>query len=226
MNMVGNDTKVVQKVKEGINKGLFELDLHGWNHVDYATLSEKEQLGSLSKANEKMQKLFGKNSSIFIAPLSVFNNDTLNAMKGLKLNILSSDIPTETKYDQNKSIFVAQNNSIDELSNDSTIKNNTKIYHIPATVFFKDFENGQWVKTPTDEIINNVAKNIAKYGYAVIVLHPQDFASITGKNNTLEVISINSVDRKEISDLLKILDNLSSNNIRIKWFGDIIEEYG
>jgi peptidoglycan/xylan/chitin deacetylase (PgdA/CDA1 family) len=223
MHMVGNDSKIVEKVKEGLHKGLFELDIHGWNHVDYTKLSEREQKDSLSKANEKMQKVFGRNSSIFITPLSVFNNKTLNAMADLKINILSSDIPTETKFDQNKSIFIAQDKSHDKLSNRLQIINNTKIYHIPATVFFKDFQKGQWVKTPIDEILKDITKNIAKYGYAVIVLHPQDFALFTGKSGASVVTYINSIDRNEILDLSKILDYLLSNNIKIKGFGDIIK---
>jgi hypothetical protein len=223
MHMVGNDSKIVEKVKKGLHKGIFELDLHGWDHVDYTKLSEKEQKDSLSKANEKMQKVFGRNSSIFITPLSVFNKNTLNAMAGLRMNILSSDIPTETKFDQNKSIFIAQDNSHDKLSNGLQIINNTKIYHIPATVFFKDFQKGQWVKTPIDEILKDITKNIAKYGYAVIVLHPQDFALFTGKSGSSEVSYINSIDRNEIFDLSKILDNLFSNNISIKGFGDVIK---
>jgi hypothetical protein len=223
MHMVGNDSKIVEKVKKGLHKGIFELDLHGWDHVDYTKLSEKEQKDSLSKANEKMQKVFGRNSSIFITPLSVFNKNTLNAMADLRINILSSDIPTETKFDQNKSIFIAQDNSHDKLSNELQIINNTKIYHIPATVFFKDFQKGQWVKTPIDEILKDITKNIAKYGYAVIVLHPQDFALFTGKSGSSEVSYINSIDRNEIFDLSKILDNLFSNNISIKGFGDVIK---
>ena len=35
MNYVGNDSKIINKVREGDKKGLFELALHGWNHVDY-----------------------------------------------------------------------------------------------------------------------------------------------------------------------------------------------
>ena len=224
MHLVGNDSKILQKVKEGIHKGLFELDIHGWNHIDYTTLSEKEQSASLYHANEKMDELFGKNSSIFIPPLSVFNIDTIKAMSNLKFNILSSDYPTETKFDQNKSIFIDKEIVHNDLYDGSKIKNKSKIYHIPGTIFFKDFQHGQWIKTPITEIIKNVFENIAKYGYAVIVLHPQDFATITRNIDASTVTYINSINSSEISDLVKIMDNLSSNNIRIKGFEQIIKE--
>ncbi|MDQ6862702.1 MAG: polysaccharide deacetylase family protein, partial [Thermoproteota archaeon] len=90
MNPVGNDTKVINKVHEGEQKGLFELALHGWNHVDYTKLSEQEQKDTLLKANEKMQRLLGHKSNIFITPWDTFNNDTIKAMSQLGLRILSS----------------------------------------------------------------------------------------------------------------------------------------
>ena len=50
MNPVGNDTKVINKIHEGQEKGLFELALHGWNHVNYTTLSAQEQKDTLLKS--------------------------------------------------------------------------------------------------------------------------------------------------------------------------------
>ncbi len=224
MHLVGNDSKILQKIKEGIHKGLLELDIHGWNHIDYTTLSEIEQSDSLSHANEKMESLFDKNSSIFIPPLSVFNNDTIKAMSNLKFDILSSDYPTESKFDQNKSIFIDKGNLQNGLVNEAKLKNKTKIYHIPGTIFFKDFQYGQWIKTPIKEIIKNIFENIAKYGYAVIVLHPQDFATIVHNRDISTVTYINSINNNEISDLIKIIDYLLSNNIKVKGFEQIIKE--
>src|SRR5690349_23200155 len=45
MHRIDPASPVVEKVKEGKQKGLFELDLHGWDHVDYSQLSKEEQLG-------------------------------------------------------------------------------------------------------------------------------------------------------------------------------------
>ena len=32
-------TQIIDKVKEGFDRGLFELSLHGYNHVDYNNLT-------------------------------------------------------------------------------------------------------------------------------------------------------------------------------------------
>ena len=143
MNSVGNDTKIIDKIKEGVSKGLFEPGIHGWDHIDYTNLTEKEQKESLLKSNKKMQQIFGEKSLIFIPPLSVFNNQTLNSMMELGINVISSDIPEENKFTEGKSIFLQ--NRYQDIKNDKMLKQkdvDQKIYHLPATVFFKDYEKG------------------------------------------------------------------------------------
>ena len=90
MHAVGNDSKITNKVREGYQKGLFELALHGWDHIDYTKLSEQKQRDTLQMANEKMRYLFGITSRIFMPPYDPFNNDTLKAMSQQGIQILSS----------------------------------------------------------------------------------------------------------------------------------------
>jgi peptidoglycan/xylan/chitin deacetylase (PgdA/CDA1 family) len=66
---------------------LFELALLGWSYENYSSLSERDQLESLKKSNDKMKYLFGNSSNIFSAPYDEFNDDTLKAMDRLNRNI-------------------------------------------------------------------------------------------------------------------------------------------
>jgi peptidoglycan/xylan/chitin deacetylase (PgdA/CDA1 family) len=220
-----NDTQspLIKKIVYGSQKNLFDLALHGFHHIDYTQLTAEEQTTALEEGNKKMQQIFGEKSLIFIPPLSVFNNQTLNSMMELGINVISSDIPEEKKFTEGKSIFVAKDQHQD-INNDKMLKQkdvDQKIYHLPATVFFKDFEKGSWVRIPNDEIIANVTNNIEKYGYSVIVLHPQDFALLDNKTETEQNTFINSIDTKGMSDLSKLLDILLSNNIKVKEFADV-----
>jgi len=234
MNGIGNDSKILEKINQGMVKNLFELDIHGWDHIDYTTLNESEQYDSLLKSNEKMQNLFGLNSSIFIPPVSTFDNETINAMNNLTLKILSSDIPTETRFNQNKSILDISDVSLDMIKKGNSEKSDlvaayssggADVFHIPATVFFKEYENGSWIQIPVSEILSNVTNNIKNYGYAVIVLHPQDFALYLNATEGSNPDPINSVDQNQISDLSKILNELQSKKVRIVGFEDIIQFY-
>src|SRR5919109_1501726 len=131
MHILGNDSSMINKVRSGYQKGLYELALHGWDHVDYSKLSEQQQQYSLQEANEKMKYLFGSRSKIFIAPYDPFNNDTLEAMSRLGIPILSSMEYVEDTFDQNRSIFVPGGKS------DNYHTGNQTIYHIPGTIPFR-----------------------------------------------------------------------------------------
>ena len=225
MHIVGNDSEIVDKVKEGFHKGLFELDLHGWDHINYTQLNENQQRDSLSKANAKMERLFGAKSVVSIPPYDVFNNDTIKAMGQLGIKIISSGPAEEDSFDQNRTIFVANGSraaatTITHDNNKGPINNSATIYHLPATIFFKFFDDTKWVKTPLKDIIGNVTRNIARYGYGVIVLHPQDFAKPVNATTFS-----NSIDQKEVLDLSKLIDFFLSNNIRIMSF-DKVTKYG
>ena len=94
---VGNDSELVDTVKEGFHKGLFEIDLHGWDHVNYTQLNEKEQKDSLLKANAKIERLFGTKSIVFIPPYDTFNNNTIKAIRELGIRIISSGSAEEDR---------------------------------------------------------------------------------------------------------------------------------
>jgi peptidoglycan/xylan/chitin deacetylase (PgdA/CDA1 family) len=208
MHAVGNDSKIVNKVREGYQKGLFELALHGWDHIDYTQLSEQKQRDSLQKANEKMSYLFGTTSRIFIPPNDPFNNDTLKAMGQLGIQILSSVEYEDNNFDHNNSVFVAGGKTF----------NNSMIYHVPGTILFKDYVNGSWVANPTNKILNALSVNIEKYGYGVVVLHPQDFVKSGVYNRTL----VDILDQNEVKELSSLVNLLLSKNIHIVSFSKLI----
>src|SRR3954454_5959784 len=214
MNGLGNDSKIINKVKEGFNRGLFELALHGWNHTDYTKLSEQEQSKSLDLANTKLVSLFSNKSSIFIPPENAFNNDTLKAMQQNGIEVISTAGYAEDAFDGGKSIFNASSISINQSNGASS--NHSLVFHLPETSSFKNYDQGKWIKNPVNSIISNVTDNINKYGYAVITLHPQDFVK-SDNNDTFT----NQVDENQIKDLSTLIDYFVSKNIPIASFSNI-----
>ena len=216
-----NDSKIINKVKEGFNRGLFELALHGWNHTDYTKLSEQEQSKSIFNSNIKLLSLFSNKSKIFIPPEDYFNNDTLKAMQQNGINIISTAGYAEDAFDGGKSIFNASNISINQSngssSSSSSSSNHSLVFHMPETSSFKNYDQGKWIKNPINSIISNVTDNINKYGYAVITLHPQDFVK-SDNNNTFT----NQVDENQIKDLSTLIDYFVSKNIPIASFSKAI----
>ena len=209
MNAVGNDPQIVSKIQQGVQKGLFELGLHGWEHVDYTKLSEIAQESSLKQSNEKMQRIFSRTSNIFIAPFGIFANSTLQAMNQSGFKILSSVFFAEDNFDHGKSVFVANGSN-----------NNAKlgIYHLPATVAYKEEEGNRFIKNSIESILATVDQNIAQYGYSVIMLHPQDFMILDQKGDVTETL-----DDNEIKDLTLLIDSLLTKNIEITSFSKVVE---
>jgi peptidoglycan/xylan/chitin deacetylase (PgdA/CDA1 family) len=204
MHEIDNKSAVTEKIKEGMEKGLFELDIHGWDHVDYTQLSKQEQFETLEHSNEKMSTIFGYSSKVFIPPYNKFNGDTIEVLKSVGIRIISSYI-----YNDKTDYFVSdgRNGSGSE----------TTLYHLPAITTFKsETINGTWIKVPIQEILKEVDYGISQYGYAVVMLHPQNFAKM--ENN----IFVNSLDEKEIQDLSLLIELIRSKNITITTFTDVV----
>ena len=204
MHRIVPTSPVVEKIKEGKQKGLFELDLHGWDHVDYSQLSKEEQLGTLQQASDKMNTIFGQRSQVFIPPYNKFNGDTIGVLQSVGVRIFSSD----TSADKNP-YFVA--NGMNEGRSDVTL------YHLPAMTSFKDDNgNGTWIKVPIQTILNDVDDSVNRYGYAVVLLHTQNFAKM--ENN----VFVDTVDENEIKDLSLLISQMKSEHLRITTFENVI----
>ena len=204
MHRIDPTSAIVEKIKEGKQKGLFELDLHGWDHVDYAQLSQEEQLGTLQQANDKMNTIFGQHSQVFIPPYNKFNGDTIGVLQSIGVRIFSADTSTDrTQY------FIANGMN--------TGKSDLVLYHLPAMTSYKsDNGNGTWIKVPIKTISSYVNSDINKFGYAVILLHPQNFAKL--ENNQF----VDTVDENEINDLSSLMDSIKSKNQHITTFANVV----
>lgn len=216
MNDTGNDLRIIGKVGQGSQIGLFELGLHGWDHVDYTKLSKEEQKSTLKMANEKMDKIFGNNSDIFIPPYGYFDNQTIDAMSELGIRVLSSTLFSERNYDDGASIF---NQTLSTTNHGGMTNFNRSIYHMPGIAEFKGSQNGNSIKVPVENILSDTYDSLQDYGYAVIVFHPQDLVQVDENGKVPDNAPINAT---EMDDLSRLIDTISSRNIRITTLSDIL----
>ena len=208
MNHIGRSSALMEKILEGKNKGLFELALHGYEHVYYNKLSPQDQLDQLSKANDRMQDLFGKPSEIFIPPYDVFNNYTIKAMSQLGIRVISAgEFMYPNSGNSQYHLF-----SVNDVGKD----NNNQVYHMPRSTGIESFgENNLATKLSLGEILNDTNYYISKFGYAVIVMHPTSFLIMqNGKY-------INTIDEMEINFVRTLIDSLKSKNIHFTSFSKL-----
>ena len=205
MGIFGDDLKLLDSMKNGIDKGLFELALHGWQHVDHSTLDATTQTSNFSQANNKFKTMTGQSFTVFLPPYDKFNQATITAMANTGIRIISSD-----KSDPSPAFISGQD--FTGLDNERTI------FHLPISVAFKYFADGKdWKEVSVSDILNAVDKDIAAQGYAVVTLHPQDlaFKNNGGFDNTL--------DQRELGNLQLLLDSLSAKNIPTASFSRVTQ---
>jgi peptidoglycan/xylan/chitin deacetylase (PgdA/CDA1 family) len=203
MDQIENGSSLYQKIDEGYKKGLFELAVHGWDHIDYTTLGQKEQKTSLLKADEKMLSLFGNHSRVFIPPFNLFDNNTISAIKNLNFKVLSSAI----YYDEPQ--VMKTNKDLGLM--------NSKIIHMPEMTDFSIFYNNTWVKVPIRFILADIDFDIKTYGYSVVMVHPHNFAIYS--NGTL----LDMIDQNQIRSLSNIMDILNHKNFKIATFSSVVK---
>ena len=217
MHKFGNDSTILDKISEGYKKGLFELALHGWEHKNYSGMTEQEQKSSLYEANERMQKIFGNKSDIFIPPYNRFNNDTLNAIRELGIKIMSSSILDQNRFDLGKSIFTSK-------SKNDNASNAEGIYFLPYTIGFRDYVGRPDIKFPIQALAKNINANVEKYGYAVVLIHPQSFTVSSEQGTAIgEDGNKTQMSNKNIKDLEYLIDLLRQNGIGFSSFNKLID---
>jgi peptidoglycan/xylan/chitin deacetylase (PgdA/CDA1 family) len=209
---------VFHKIQEGLDRKLFEIAIHGYRHVNYALWTKEEQNDELSKANARLQYLFGKRADIFIPPGNEFNLHTIEAMADLNITLLSTSQHLEkiTTNPYKSQPLVITNNSRLEVSKISDQK--PLVYHAPFSVSFL------WLKRHrlsgeglVEESLRSIDESVSRYGFAQVRLHPSDFSQVNATSGK----PINEVNSTRFQQLTRLVDSLGERNITIASFKDI-----
>jgi peptidoglycan/xylan/chitin deacetylase (PgdA/CDA1 family) len=230
-----SNLKVFHKIEEGVDKGLFDLAIHGYRHIDYSKLTKEEQESNFSEARGKLEYLFGKRANIFIPPYNEFNLHTIEAMSDLNISLISSSPDEEqttfNPYNNNKELLVTDNSKM-EVSRVSDKK--PLVYHAPYTLSFYALhrERQLFGDDLIQEAMRLIDESIAKYGYAQVRLHPFDFAQVRPNSSDLPQGPDpgrgpfnNKLDETKFHELIKIIDILLQRNITITSLREIYPPY-
>lgn len=213
------DLDVFRKVQEGIDRKLFEIAMHGYRHVNHTLLTKEEQKDDFSRANAKLEYLFGKRADIFIPPFNDFNLHTIEAMADSNITLFSTSPDSEqtTTNPYKSQTSVVTNNSRLEVSKISDQK--ALVYHAPFAVSFLRLERyyGLSGEELVDESLRLINESIAIYGFAQIRLHPSDFTQVDATSGK----SINEVDTIRFQHLTELVDGLADRNIKIASIRDV-----
>jgi peptidoglycan/xylan/chitin deacetylase (PgdA/CDA1 family) len=125
-------------------------------------LSESEQKSALKEANEKMKRMFGDSSDVFVPPYAYFNNETINALEELGIRILRASLFSGEDFDEDKSIFnqtkseyavKTKTEKVEVANIQKSVPEKEELYHLPGLVVvqFREYENESTIKVPSTE---------------------------------------------------------------------------
>jgi predicted deacetylase len=171
--MFGEDREIVQAAKSAVSTGS-EITVHGWRHEDLTKLSLEEQATLLSQSRKRIWELLSIDTDVLVPPMYSANDDTIEAMREEGYQIISTSV------------------------NISKPASFSGVINLPATVELSDYVNGIWKMKSCGSVSVEILKSIEKYGFAVIITHPQEF--ITG--GELDKVNVES-----FRTLLGILKN-------------------
>ena len=200
------DSKLVSYLQNNLKPGhaAIEVANHGWRHEDFAAMGISQQTTLMNKTNQELNKMFGKKPNVFLVPYGMYNDDTLKAIKQLKMNVISSSIWSEDKFVLAQGKITANKDSLG-------------LYHIPSMTEFQSDTGNEtyWTNIPKDRVIDSINSHITKYGYDVFLIHPQNFATLVNGQY------VNTVDTSHLDELSSIIDYVKSKHIHISTISEI-----
>lgn len=196
-NYFGSDQKVVGYVREKASDGSLEVANHGWNHEDFTAFDREEQSALVGKTNSKIVELLGIEPAVFIAPYNVVDSDTFTAAKENGIRYFSANVTYDPPpYD---------------------IYSDAEMYHLPSTALTGDLndDNTEWITFNHEKVFSDIKASIRDYGFAVVTMHPQDYAVKDG------LAYQNKVDPKYMEELELLLDLVQKEDIKIVKISEI-----
>jgi peptidoglycan/xylan/chitin deacetylase (PgdA/CDA1 family) len=186
---IGDDPKAVDHIKEKLQNKTSQIRLanRGWEYVDHTEYDLQQQLASIKQTNDKISGVFGPRVAIFTPPYDAFNKDTIEAVKQAKMVYFSASITSDPA----------------PFPDDS-------LRHIPGTVSFANLSGDDPFLSGTTQqkALTKVQASIKQHGFAVVSLHPPDFAVKTDTFN-------NEVDTAQLELLESLIDDIRSSGLEI-----------
>ncbi len=197
-NYFGEDPTIVHYVKSRIDDPRLEVANHGWNHENLSEFSKEEQSTLIQRSNEKITQILESRPAILIAPYNIVNTDTFSAAKQNGIRYISANVTYDPPpYD---------------------IRGSQSLYRLPETVLMGDLnaDNTSWITFDHQKVFSEVEHSLNQFGFAVVTLHPQDFAV----RQMLQYQNI--VDNNHIGELEMLLDKIEDRGIKIVTIDEII----
>jgi peptidoglycan/xylan/chitin deacetylase (PgdA/CDA1 family) len=191
-NHIGQDAKITDDIKSKLKLGNPEIEIanHGWNHEDFTQFNLDMQSILMKNTNDKISSLFGITPSVFIPPFNTINSNIMVA------------------FLQNNFQYISANTTQDA---PHYLIKNTVVYHLPGTAKTGNLNDGNtyWYSENHRQTFAEIMDSLQKYGYAIIVMHPQEYSVRQALNYS------NTADENQIHELELLIDEVRNDGLKI-----------
>ena len=195
-NRFGEDHKLVDFIKEQLKDDNLEIANHGWDHESFTEFTKKYQSILINQTNNKLDTLLGVSPKVFIPPFNNFDQTTINALQENGMTHMSS------AFRKDPSPYPL---------------NNATLYRFPAgaDTGTDDGWTGSYLVLTHTITFSNIETSLAKYGFAVVMMHPKEFTTMKNGEFTDEV------NWDQIHELELLIQTIQDNGLIIVPLGKI-----
>eukprot|EP01114_Cavostelium_apophysatum_P001206 TRINITY_DN11020_c0_g1_i1.p1 TRINITY_DN11020_c0_g1~~TRINITY_DN11020_c0_g1_i1.p1 ORF type:complete len:504 (+),score=76.30 TRINITY_DN11020_c0_g1_i1:156-1514(+) len=205
----GQDNVMVNFIKNILQVTDWDMEIanHGWEHEYFNQYSYEEQKFRLESAVNKtiaMLAPYGVTElPTFIPPMNEWNMDTLRAI-------------SETGFKSMSSMSVLDNGGV------YPFKNEYDMFRWPIAASTADMANTvNFVPVTKEKTFAQIKAQISQYGYASVMMHPQEFSVPDANGSPTAVLNQTFVD-----ELRFLLDMVREEGIKFTTFRNLPQEFG
>ncbi len=198
-NYFGQDPKIVGAISSAIHQNNSKVIVanHGWNHEHFDTFTRDEQSALIHNTNQKISDTLGVVPNIFIAPYDAINSDTMISLFDNNMTYLSTNETEDPPpYKLSDAAF----------------------FRFPSTAKIGDVNKAStaWISVDHTKTYAEILRSVIKYGFAVVVLHPQDYA-----NKHPGFVYDNAINQTQIDELDSLIGLIQNDGYQTVTLDDI-----
>lgn len=198
----GTDPHLIDYLKTRIASDFPTLEIasHSWNNQRLTDLTKNDQRTLLLKTNEKIHDVLGVTPKVLTAPQNLFDDNTLALLPEIGLTHITAHI--------------------EETHSPPYLLEDLTTYYFPANTQTAKLNPTQnfWESQDRSLIRKEVHSFLSEYGYAVVMMHPYEFA-VTDLG-----VYTGEANMQMIAEVGKLIDELTDDGIKLVTISEINKE--
>ncbi|MBL4595428.1 MAG: polysaccharide deacetylase family protein, partial [Robiginitomaculum sp.] len=192
--IIGEDNRITSMLKRNIENNNVEIVSHSWNNDVLTSVDNETQEKYIVDTNKRIFEVYGVTPTSFVPPENIYNDKSVEILKNNGFTHLSSHI---------------EEIDITSIEDDS-------FYRTPAVAETAKLVNNdtEWKIIDKNEIKEKVIQSIKDNGYAIVMMHPQEFALNDQGNYDIP-------NQKTLLELSLLLDEIKKLDIRLVKMGEV-----